>query len=58
MIRTHHPAPAGQHLHIAYLASDDFNLYAVNMKNGKLNAIYKKFHGVDIPVEQLLKAGN
>jgi len=29
-----------------------------NLQNGKLGAIYKKYHGVDIPVEQLLKAGN
>jgi polar amino acid transport system substrate-binding protein len=28
-----------------------------NLQNGKLGAIYKKWHGVDIPVEQLLKAG-
>jgi outer membrane protein assembly factor BamB len=27
---------AGQHLEVAYLASDDFNLYAVNMKSGEL----------------------
>ena len=29
-----------------------------NLQNGKLGAIYKKHHEVDIPVEQLLKAGN
>ena len=29
-----------------------------NLQNGRLGAIYKKYHGVDIPVEQLLKAGN
>ena len=29
-----------------------------NLQNGQLGAIYKKYHGVDIPVEQLLKAGN
>ena len=29
-----------------------------NLQNGKLGAIYKKYHGVDIPVEQLLKAAN
>src|SRR5260370_37285726 len=29
-------AAAGQHLHVAYLASDDFNLYAVNLKSGEL----------------------
>lgn len=28
-----------------------------NLKNGKLGAIYKKWHGVDIPVDQLLKVG-
>ncbi|MBI1832594.1 MAG: PQQ-binding-like beta-propeller repeat protein [Planctomycetes bacterium] len=28
------PAAAGQHLHMAFIASDDFNLYAVNMKSG------------------------
>jgi polar amino acid transport system substrate-binding protein len=28
-----------------------------NLKNGKLGAIYKKWHGVDIPVDQLLKIG-
>ena len=26
-----------------------------NLQNGKLGAIYKKWHGVDIPVDQLLK---
>lgn len=26
-----------------------------NLQNGKLGAIYKKYHGVDIPVDQLLK---
>ncbi|MBI2806425.1 MAG: PQQ-binding-like beta-propeller repeat protein [Planctomycetes bacterium] len=30
------PAGAGQHQHIAYLASDDFNLYAVDMQKGDL----------------------
>ena len=29
-----------------------------NLQNGQLGAIYKKYHGVEIPVEQLLKAGN
>ena len=29
-----------------------------NLQNGQLVAIYKKYHGVDIPVEQLLKGGN
>ena len=28
-----------------------------NLQNGKLGAIYKKWHGVDIPVDQLLKIG-
>jgi polar amino acid transport system substrate-binding protein len=28
-----------------------------NLKNGQLGAIYKKWHGVDIPVDQLLKIG-
>jgi polar amino acid transport system substrate-binding protein len=29
-----------------------------NLKNGKLAAIYKRYHGVDIPTEELLlKAG-
>ncbi len=29
-----------------------------NLKNGKLAAIYKQYHGVDIPTEELLlKAG-
>jgi polar amino acid transport system substrate-binding protein len=28
-----------------------------NLKNGKLAAIYKKYHGIDIPTDQLLKAG-
>jgi len=28
-----------------------------NLKNGKLGAIYKKWHGVDIPADQLLKVG-
>ena len=28
-----------------------------NLQNGKLGAIYKKWHGVDIPVDQLLKMG-
>jgi polar amino acid transport system substrate-binding protein len=28
-----------------------------NLKNGKLAAIYKKWHGIDIPVDQLLKVG-
>ena len=26
-----------------------------NLQNGKLGAIYKKWHGVDIPADQLLK---
>ena len=29
-----------------------------NLQNGQLSTIYKKYHGVDIPVEQLLKAGH
>ncbi len=29
-----------------------------NLQNGKLGAIYKKWHGVDIPVDQLLKVGS
>ena len=29
-----------------------------NLQNGKLGAIYKKWHGVDIPVDQLLKMGS
>jgi polar amino acid transport system substrate-binding protein len=28
-----------------------------NLQNGKLGAIYKKYHGIDIPTDQLLKAG-
>jgi len=28
-----------------------------NLQNGKLGAIYKKWHGVDIPADQLLKVG-
>src|ERR1700744_6383683 len=28
-----------------------------NLKNGKLGAIYRKYHGIDIPTDQLLKAG-
>jgi polar amino acid transport system substrate-binding protein len=28
-----------------------------NLQNGKLGAIYKKYHGIDIPVDQLLKVG-
>jgi polar amino acid transport system substrate-binding protein len=28
-----------------------------NLQNGQLGAIYKKYHGVDIPVDQLLKSG-
>ena len=28
-----------------------------NLQNGQLGAIYKKYHGVDIPVDQLLKHG-
>jgi polar amino acid transport system substrate-binding protein len=28
-----------------------------NLKNGKLAAIYKKYHGIDIPTDQLLKVG-
>ena len=28
-----------------------------NLQNGKLGAIYKKYHGIDIPADQLLKAG-
>ena len=29
-----------------------------NLQNGQLGAIYKKHHGIDIPVDQLLKAGS
>ncbi|MBV8190075.1 MAG: transporter substrate-binding domain-containing protein [Alphaproteobacteria bacterium] len=29
-----------------------------NLRNGKLAAIYKQYHGIDIPTEQLLKAGS
>jgi polar amino acid transport system substrate-binding protein len=29
-----------------------------NLQNGQLAAIYKKYHGIDIPTDQLLKAGN
>jgi polar amino acid transport system substrate-binding protein len=30
-----------------------------NLKNGKLAAIYKQYHGVDIPTQELLsKAGS
>lgn len=28
-----------------------------NLQNGRLPAIYKKYHGVDIPVDQLLRVG-
>jgi polar amino acid transport system substrate-binding protein len=28
-----------------------------NLQNGQLGAIYKKYHGVDIPIDQLLKSG-
>jgi len=28
-----------------------------NLENGKLGAIYKKYHGIDIPTDQLLKTG-
>ncbi|MFO1081527.1 MAG: transporter substrate-binding domain-containing protein [Reyranellaceae bacterium] len=28
-----------------------------NLQNGKLAAIYKQYHGIDIPTDQLLKAG-
>jgi polar amino acid transport system substrate-binding protein len=28
-----------------------------NLQNGRLSAIYKQYHGVDIPTDQLLKAG-
>ena len=28
-----------------------------NLKNGRLAAIYKKYHGIEIPAEQLLKVG-
>ena len=37
---------AGQHLHVAYLASDDFNLYAVNLKSGEL--IWRYISGAPI----------
>jgi polar amino acid transport system substrate-binding protein len=29
-----------------------------NLKNGKLAAIYKQYHGIDIPTDQLLKANS
>ncbi len=29
-----------------------------NLKNGKLATIYKKYHGIDIPADQLLKVGS
>jgi polar amino acid transport system substrate-binding protein len=29
-----------------------------NLQNGKLGAIYKKYHGIDIPADQLLKVGS
>ena len=29
-----------------------------NLKNGKLAAIYKKYHGIDIPADKLLKVGS
>jgi polar amino acid transport system substrate-binding protein len=29
-----------------------------NLQNGKLAGIYKQYHGIDIPTEQLLKAGS
>ena len=29
-----------------------------NLQTGQLAAIYKKYHGIDIPTDQLLKAGN
>ena len=29
-----------------------------NLQNGQLGAIYKKWHGVDIPADQLLKTGS
>ena len=29
-----------------------------NLKNGKLAAIYKQYHGVDIPTDELLKKGS
>ncbi|MBV9833529.1 MAG: transporter substrate-binding domain-containing protein [Alphaproteobacteria bacterium] len=34
------------------------NWVKTNLKNGKLAAIYKKYHGIDIPTDQLLKAGS
>ena len=33
------------------------NWVKTNLQNGQLGAIYKKWHGVDIPVDQLLKVG-
>ena len=33
------------------------NWVKTNLQNGKLGAIYKKWHGVDIPADQLLKVG-
>src|SRR5262249_13022941 len=34
------PAPTGQHLYMAYIGSDDFNLYAIDMRSGKLKWRY------------------
>jgi polar amino acid transport system substrate-binding protein len=46
------------------MRKDDLKLKAwvndwvkANLRNGKLGAIYKKWHGIDIPVDQLLKVG-
>ena len=33
------------------------NWVKANLQNGQLGAIYKKWHGVDVPVDELLKAG-
>jgi len=33
------------------------NWVKTNLQNGKLGAIYRKWHGVDIPADQLLKVG-
>ncbi len=37
--------------------TNGFIPFMADLQNGKLGAIYKKYHGIDIPVDQLLKAG-
>jgi polar amino acid transport system substrate-binding protein len=34
------------------------NWVRTNLQNGKLATIYKKYHGIDIPADQLLKVGS